>query len=435
MSRSRPIGPERRHRSRRRRLLAFAAVAAIPFLSTPTASAQSSSLTIEFTSPGDGATITGTLTPEVAGNVYTGLGANVDGVRVVITYRDGAVVADKPDVCCDNAANGTVPFSMTAPVLARNGAYNIRATATGHFLLDGLAVAPRSADRSFVMAVPPAPPNLAAPQLVDRAVKLTWTPGRVDPDLMGYAVYRKVGSGGFQPLAGVPPNVTTYTDDKTPVAGGAIQYRVDALRQGAVLSNNANDWLARPSAAVVANVPAPPATVPDTQPGGNTTSTTPGGGLQPDGAVTSTSDLSSLFSSGGGSVPSFPTPTIPAIPDPGFSELLPFPSSSGGGKVDGRQQAIPGDASGRSALDSEADDDSNRRALLVPVAGGSVLCVAALHLRWLNRRIAIGAIGAAAAGGPGAGMGDLEPAEPDPDAFAPDREPVGAGSPGGRARA
>ncbi len=433
MSRARPLRPEGRDRSGRRRLLAFAAVAAMPFLSTPMASAQSSSLTVEFTSPGDGATVTGTLTPEVSGNVYTGIGANVDGVQVVITYRDGAVVADR-SACCDNPANGTVPFSMTAPVLARNGAYNIRATATGHFLLGGVVVSPRSADRSFVMAVPPAPPNLAAPQLVDRSVKLTWTPGRVDPDLMGYAVYRKVGSGAFQPIAGLRADVTTYTDDRTPPAGGAVQYRVDALRQGAVSSNKPEDWLARPSAAVVANVPAPPTTVPDTQPGETTTSTTPGGGLQPDGAVNSTPDLSSLFGSGGGSVPSFPTPTIPAIPDPGFSELLPFPSSSGGGKVDGRQQALPGDASGRAALDSEADDDSNRRALLVPVAGGSVLCVAALHLRWLNRRIAVGAIGAAAAGGTGEGIGDLEPAEPDPDAFSSDREPVGAGSPGGRAR-
>lgn len=431
MNRARPPRPEPRDRNRRRRLLAFAAVAAMPLLAAPPASAQSS-LSVELTSPGDGATITDTLRPEVAGNVHAGIGVNVDTVRVVITYRDGGIV-DDTTICCEEPHSGTVPFSTATPVLARNGAYSLRVGASGHFLLGGLAVSPRSVDRSFFMAVPPAPPNLAAPQVVDRAVKLTWTPGRADPDLMAYAVYRKVGSGAFQPLAGVPANVTTFTDDKTPPAGGPVQYRVDALRQGAVPSNNPNDWLARASAAVVANIPVPPTTVPDTQPGETTTSTTPGGGLQPDGAVTATSDLSSLFGSGGGSVPSFPTPTIPAIPDPGFSELLPFPSGSAGGAVDGRRQAIPGDDSGRAAVDTSGDDDANRRALLVPVAGGSVLCVAALHLRWLNRRIAAGAIGAAA-GGPSAEVGDLEPAEPDPDAFAPDREPVGAGSPGGRAR-
>lgn len=419
------------------RLLALAAAAAIAFLATPAAAAQSS-LTIEYTAPGDGATVSGS-TPEVAGNVYTGVGVNVDAVRVVIARNsDGAVMLDRT-VCCDDPRNGTVPFSVTAPALTRNGPYSIRVAAAGHFLLGGLAVSPTSADRTFAVAVPPAPPNLAAPQLVDRSVKLTWTPGRADPDLMGYAVYRKVGSGAFQPLAGVGPTVTTYTDDKTPAAGGAVQYRVDALRQGATLSNNANDWLARPSAAVVANIPAPPTTVPITQPGDTTTSTTPGGGLQPDGAVNSASDLSSLFGSGGGvSVPSFPAPTFPAIPDPGFSELLPFPSTSVGGKVDGRQPGASGTSSGRAGLDGElgSDDESNRRALLVPVAGGSVLCVAALHLRWLNRRIATGGAlkAVAATGGPGADFADLEPAEPDPEAFAPDRQPVGAGSPGGRAR-
>lgn len=415
------------------RLLALAATAVLPFLATPAASAQSS-LNVEITSPGDGATVSGTFTPEIAGNVYTGIGVDVAVIRVVLARNDGAVVADA-EVCCDRGRNGTVPFSFSAPNLSRNGPYTVRVAAAGHFLINGLAVTPQSADRTFAMAVPPAPPNLAQPQLIDRAVKLTWSPGRADPDLMGYAVYRRIGNDAFRGIAGLPGNAGTYTDDKLPPdVSGPVQYRVDALRQGAVVSGDPNKWLARPSAAVTAAVPPPPTTVPpSTQPGESTTSTTPGGGLQADGAVNST-DLGSLFGTGGGSLPSFPTPTIPAIPDPGFSELLPFPSTSAGADRGGRQQAVSDDELGETEAGNDLDD-SNRRALLVPVAGGSVLCVAALHLRWLNRRLAVGAVGAAGTSGAASpGPGDLEPAEPDPDAFAPDREPVGAGSAAGRGR-
>ena len=415
-----------------RRLLAFAATAVMPFLAMPAASAQAP-INLEITSPGDGAVISGTFTPEIAGKAYTGIGVDVDVIRVVIARNsDGAIVADT-EVCCDQGRNGTIPFSMTAPNLSRNGPYTVRVAAAGHFLLGGLSVNPQSADRSFAMAVPPAPPNLANPQVVDRTVKLSWTPGRADPDLMGYAVYRKVGNGAFVGLAGLLPTVTTYSDDKFPADfGGAVQYRVDALRQGAVISSKPQDWLARPSAAVAATIAAPPTTAPpSTQPGETTTSTSPGGGLQPNGAVNST-DLGALFG-GGGPVPTFPTATIPEIPDPGFSELLPFPAGAGG-----RQQALGDDeeeGSDDGGFVDELSDTANRRALLVPVAGGSVLCVAALHLRWFNRRLAVGAIGAAGKAGTAAGVADLEPTDPDPDAFVPDREPVGAGSAGGRGRA
>jgi hypothetical protein len=86
---------------------------------------------------------------------------------------------------------------------------------------------------------------------------------------------------------------------------------------------------------------------------------------------------------------------------------------------------------------NEPGSSTNRRALLVPVAAGSVLCVAALHLRWLNRRL--GAYAPPARGGGGdAGTGsDFEPAdfdevafqppEPHPDDFDVARLPVGAG--------
>ena len=419
----------------RRRLLALAAAAVLPFAAASPASAQSS-LTVEITAPGDGAAIAGTFTPEITGKVYTGVGVNLDVVRVVVArHSDGATVVDTT-VCCDNPRNGTVPFSLTAPALSRNGPYTVRVAAAGHFLVGGLAVSPSHADRTFAMAVPPAAPILAEPQVSDGTVRLTWTPGRADPDLMGYAVYRRVGQGSFQPLAGVGATVTTYTDERPPAAGGAVQYRVDALRQGATISNNANDWLSRSSAPVVANLPVPPTTSPpSTLPGETTTSTTPGGGLQRDGAISSTSDLSSLFGSGTASVPTFPAPAIPEIPDPGFSELLPFPGASAGNRVDGRQPGTLGETSGRAALDLDEVggdlDESNRRALLIPVAGGSVLCVTALHLRWLNRRLAAaGAAAAASAGAPGE-LAGLEPAEPDPEAFRPGREPVGAGSPGG----
>jgi len=413
-----------------RRLLALAATAVMPLLTMPAASAQAP-INLEITAPGDGQVISGTLTPEIAGKVYTGIGVDVDVIRVVIARNDGTIVEDT-EVCCDRGTNGTIPFSMTAPVLSRNGPYTVRVAAAGHFLLNGLSVSPQSADRAFAMAVPPAPPSLANPQVVDRSIKLSWTPGRADPDLMGYAVYRKLGNGAFQGLVGLAPAVTTYTDDRLPPDfGGAVQYRVDALRQGAVSSSRPQDWLARPSAAVTVTIAAPPTTAPpSTQPGETTTSTSPGGGLQPNGAVNNT-DLGALFG-GGGPIPTFPTPTIPEIPDPGFSELLPFPEGAAG--AGGRQQALSGEEGDDGGFVDEFSDTANRRALLVPVAGGSVLCVAALHLRWFNRRLAAGTIGAAGKAGAGAAAADLEPAEPGPEAFAPDREPVGAGSAGGGRR-
>ncbi len=384
-------------------------------------------LSTSIDAPADGAVVSSSSTVDVSGTVNTGLAA-VTGIQVVVTRGDGTVIVDRR-LCCESARGGTVPFSLTTPALVRNGTYSVRATATGHIVLSGIATQPAVAQSSFALAVPPAPPRLDPPQLVDRTVRLAWTPGRADPDLMAYVVYRRIGTAGFAAIAPLAANVTTFVDDKLPPGGGSVQYRVDALRQGAVTSNNPNDWIARGSNVVTAEIPVPPTTT--TPPGQQETTTTtvvaPPAGPQADGAVNNT-DLSSLFQSAGGGVPSFPTPPTVTLPDTGYSELLPVPTDGRAPAIEGRQQGRRTGSSGTSELDA-GSDDSNRRALLVPIAAGSVLCVTALHLRFLNRRLASASAAAMAATGAIEPLaGDLEPAEPDPLAFAP--EPVGAGRPG-----
>ncbi|MCA1673016.1 MAG: hypothetical protein LC799_12745, partial [Actinobacteria bacterium] len=104
-----------------------------------------------------------------------------------------------------------------------------------------------------------------------------------------------------------------------------------------------------------------------------------------------------------------------------------------GSKIEGRNPGRPSSAAGSGAVEPGGDlTDSNRRALLIPVAAGSILCVAALHLRWLSRRLVVSPAGSAASA-----VGDLEPApldEFEADEFAPDPEPVGAGVGGGSSR-
>ncbi|MDQ4096290.1 MAG: hypothetical protein M3144_00255, partial [Actinomycetota bacterium] len=165
--------------------------------------------------------------------------------------------------------------------------------------------------------------------------------------------------------------------------------------------------------------PAPPTTAP--QGPGVTTTLQPGGGLQTDGAVNSVGNIGSLFPSAAGI--QFPTATsTPGLPDTGFTEALPFGASPElGAKVEGRQAGRSASSSGSGSLEDDDLSDSNRRALLVPVAAGSVLCVSALHLRWLNRRLAFAAAGAGGGATPGP---DLEP-DPDPSSRSSDLLRVG----------
>lgn len=412
-------------------LLGFALALAAP-LAAPASAAGG--MEVHIDAPGDGETFQEGNTVTVSGTVAPGL-ATVDIIQLqVFRGVDGAMVVD--ETLCQPCTNGpSVPFSYRTPALAYNGPYTVVVGTAGSVIvgqLDG------SAARNFALAVPPpAPTGVAAEVLPDRRVQVTWKAVAGTPDLTAYAVYRKVDVGDFMPLAGVGPGTTTFTDESVTSFTGAIQYRVVALRQGASPSTDPNSWLRTASAAAVATLPALP---PTTTAGGdgqaqNTTTTTALGGVSAGGGIGG-ADLSRLFGNSGASVPQLPAAgPAPTLPDTGFSETLPFDPAATPNRVEGRQQGRPTTASGSADIEPGESDESNRRALLVPVAAGSVLCVTALHLRWLNRRLAVAAVEAVAAGPGASGAGggppslDLEPAEPDPDAFAPspDRVPVGAG--------
>jgi hypothetical protein len=375
-------------------------VMAAPFLVAP---AYADNLVVSIDGPSDGQTFTDTNTVTVSGKVATGLLVSVDSITVQVT--SGGTVLGPVAVCSGTAcgSGASVPFSYSAP-FPYNGQYTVKVTATGYVLSNGLAVSPSSDQRAFSVAVPPAPPTNVKATFANGGVTVTWKPGGSYPDLAGFVVRRKTGQGAFSPVSGaLAPTATSFTDSQPPAAGGSVQYEVVAVRQGAD-----GDYLYGESEGSVVTLPVPSTTIP---PGGSTTtSVTPGGGVQPGGAVSNVGNLSnigSLFPSATGvQLPASSGPT-PTLPDTGFSETLPFGASAAGtlpsgAKVDGRQPGRPSSSSGTGVLDSGEQNNSNRRALLVPVAAGCVLCVSALHLRWLNRRLA-----SPSNGGPGGGSGGL----------------------------
>jgi hypothetical protein len=404
----------RRHLARGAAGLAIA-VLSLGWLLAPPASAENLSIVID--SPADGRRFERS-TVTVAGRVDTALLTSVDHIRVIVSGF-GRVVDDE-DVCpCEQGSS--VPFSHTT-TLGINGPYSVRVVASGYLLASGIPVEDAVAERSFTVAVrPAAPSNLRAERLADNKVQLMWGAVPAYPDLIGYLVYRGAPGAQLKPVStGLSPAVTSYIDDQPAATGGTFHYKVAAIRSGAI-PGDTSEWLTAESNLATVNVPPPPS--PSTPglsppPGSDapgTTSASPGAAL----------DLGRFFDSTSSDVrrpaPSFPSSA--QLPDTGFSTDLPFPNTTIGLTPGTRPNARPSLSVPQGRPSGEDGDlsDSNRRALLVPVAAGSVLCVSALHLRWLSRQLAIAPLPPAA---------DLSPAEPalEPDAeLGMSREPVGAG--------
>jgi len=398
-----PSGGGTAHRRRLPAVLTLVGIAVIlawPFGAV--AVAADSAFTVSLDSPAGG-TLTDSAAVTVSGHVAVGLGGVLESVRAqVVRDSDGAIV-EQATLCCATPQSSAVAFGpWTSSALSRNGAYHVTVTAKGRWeLLAQLGPSPDAqATGSFKVAVPPAAPaNVKATVLGDRSVQVTWSAAPAYPDFAGYAVYRKTSSGPLQAVAGwADRSRTSFTDTSLGSFSGPIQYQVASIREGAAAGQD--NWLIVLSDGATATVPAPVTT---TAPGGGTTTTTPGGGLQQGGAAST--DLGSFFSSQPAAIPPLPSSPPVTLPDTGYSDTLPFPAGSAGSAtsqpdlVDGRQAGRASSSSGTSDLEPGELSGVNRRALLVPVAAGSVLCVAALHLRWLNRRIA------APGGGKGGGLG------------------------------
>ncbi|MGH9224264.1 MAG: hypothetical protein ACRD2W_10915, partial [Acidimicrobiales bacterium] len=384
-------------------LSGIALLLVVPFGATAAtaATAASGGLAVSISSPSDGQKVTSS-TVTVSGQVMATLG-NIDTIELR-TYRGSSFRTTK--ACGPCGPEATISFSVKSPTLDLNGPYTFEVLANGHILLNNIGL-DGNASRGVVVAVPPEPPTAvtATPQ-ADRSVKLSWTAPATPADFLGYVVYRKTDASGFSFLGSTKQ--TTYTDNQTAQVPGPVQYLVASVRAGAV-PDDPDTAIQASAPAVVAQLPPLPTT--STVPGVTTTTLPPGGGNQVGGAASV--DLSGLMPPAEISVPTFPPPApAPTLPDTGFSPNLPFPATSAPGRVEGRQQGATASATGAGQVESGGGDNTNRRALLVPVAAGSVLCVTALHLRWLNRRLAVSAAlstagGLSAAGARGAGARGL----------------------------
>ena len=382
------------------------------------APASAENLTVVIDSPAEGSRLEhGTVT--VTGRVEAGLGTRVEAIRVHVS-RAGEPVTTL-DACDPCSSGAPVAFEVTTPALDRNGPYTVEVVASGYLLLNGIRVDDGAAHRSFALAVRPvAPTGVKAEKLADNKVRLTWLAVPAYPDLLGYVVLRGAPGAPLKPLNAVGPSQTSYLDEQA-AAGGTFHYKVASVREGAV-PGDSSQWVFAESELAAVTVPPPsvPPTGANLPPGSGS-----GAGVDATGAASL--DLGRFFDSAASAL-ELPAPSAPSalqLPDTGFDPNLPFSGSDVRLSPPPSQGARPGTpVPGREVSAADRDDEeSNRRALLVPVAAGSVLCVTALHLRRLSRRLALSPVALDA-------LLDVDPAPPDADPAArqpglsePGREP------------
>ncbi|HJV08447.1 MAG TPA: hypothetical protein VJ653_02170, partial [Acidimicrobiales bacterium] len=276
----------------------------------------------------------------------------------------------------------SVSWELNRPA---NGTFSVQAVATQTVLLLGTA-GPSSdtATRSFAVAAPAAKPTLDAPKVNDaRNVELSWT-RNTEPDFLYYALFRlDPGATEPQQVGGKIKNPTSgskvsFTDTATSgYAGGNVTYVVYAVRRGAT----ADSELAS-AASATRSVTLPP--LPTTS-----TSVAPGAPGGPPANPTTTAkpgtsagvDLSGFLSSRATPLTP-PVITVPEPPDTGFEGTLPFGARppSLDDIEEGDANAVP--PSGSTSIISRISPGRP----LVPVAGGLVLLLLAMHMRVLNRR-------------------------------------------------
>lgn len=304
---------------------------------------------------------------------------------------------------CDPCESGSeARFSWATPELAHNGPYRLTVRAWGTEALDLDGAEQTTASRTYALSLPAQrPSDPVAVTQTDRTVEVTWAKVTAHPDLVGYEVRRRAPDGSAFLTAGhaqQPSGATVRFVDSAPsqsAGAGVYEYEIRTIRAGSV-PDDPHTAVFSSAAAASAVVPAPPtSTTPPTtptgepaDPGGEDTPAGPGG---PTTTGETGPDLGDFLSraSGGAATRPAPTPSGPraTIPDT-FDETLPFTTSTSvplatlGEEGSGRPAQI-GDST-ESAL-GELGAESNRRALLVPVAAGSILCLMAFHLRVLLR--------------------------------------------------
>jgi hypothetical protein len=322
---------------------------------------------------------------------------------------------------------------------AQNRPYVVRITTQGHTQSGGFSngrePAPHSEERHVTVSNPVSAPRDVRLGFVDstRQATVRWQPNP-EPDIVSYVVQERVGDGPWKNVGQAGGRVTTFTRSLS--APGTYRYQVAALRA----AGSGNDtiqsaWsgpVSEPKQIVVAEPkrpettttttppyaadgsadsppPAdpgdptvPPAPVPVGSAGAASDPATPGAPA-PDG--TDTSRSGALISpiqhgapgsvrSGGATVGGLAAPpaTKPAKPqkeldesegpDTGFSSQLPYKQSG--------ESAEDGDGGvGRVLVGlPEAIGGDETRQVLVPLAGGLLLFVFAMHALYISRRAA-----------------------------------------------
>lgn len=382
-----------RGRSVRSRVVAGVAGATLTVLAVlapATPAMADDSLTVNVDQPavdGGQATVSGSAA------MSDPLGLSLDKVTAVsinVTPRRHGGPSPSCNGCGASLGESSVSFSFTTPDLAYNGPYDVTVNVAGRKILLGPVVnsAPASTGTTlaFNVEVDPAPPaNVTAVANPDRSVTVSWSRNS-EPDLVGYQVQRRgpggsaflpVGSAVSQPADG---STVQWTDTSTAPTGGQFEYLIVAVRPDG--DGQVSDRATSASTGYTVSVPVPPGA-----PGGPGGPVGPGGpapggpgGIAttgPGGAFTTGSpsslDLSS-FIAAGGAPPEVSVPGGVQLPDGTFSESLPF-----GSKNDS-------DAMGSGSVEILGHSTS-RRTLLLPIATGLLLCLLALHLRRLNRRL------------------------------------------------
>ena len=359
----------------RRRVAAVLVVGAVLVGLTAGPAWAENELVVRFAEPAvNNAKVTVEGTVEHAGLGL--LGGSVDRVTVTLVPVDGGARVG-PVVACSPCGSAPTGFGVTIDV-PTNGRYRVQGAADGKNALglaeSGSGSTPES--EAFSVAAPPgAPQDVRVDLSPERIATVSWARNS-EPDMLHYMVFRKDPGGEsyrLVPGAATVPHPSSgrasFVDRGTAGAGGDYSYQVLAVRRGATA--NQPVFSERSSARPV-TVPAPPPGDPAAAGAGGPTD--PSSALSPD---------ISAFAARPAPSPTL-TPRLPEIPDTGYSSELPFGARPPGEELEqGEELAEP-----RSfEVETSTSEFVSRGRPLVPVAGGAVLLLLAIHLRLLNKRI------------------------------------------------
>ena len=277
---------------------------------------------------------------------------------------DDPCFVEPPDTNMVLDGNQTETFELDIEFPC-NGAYELTATVDYEEPLVAVNVTKTTESRPFrfSVAIPPAQVEglEAGYDEGTKDVRLTWARNS-EADLLGYFIERNPpGVSGFARIGPelLPADQTSFTD---PGIDDEHRYRVTAVRRGA---DPDSQLVGEPSSPVVAGPERTQATLPDDLPPPNSGAPSNAGGA-----------------AGGSRRSSPPPPSRTRTPSNIFEETLPFDPSQ---TIPSSESDPTGDAAVLAEFDTSSTDD-DRRATLVPIAGGLALVVGAMHLFLLSKR-------------------------------------------------